>query len=205
MITKKLMSGLIVLFLLLTHAETQVVQDAQPSQSVIPKRPFNHDARIVTTRLEKEDRTVVTLSEMPVPLPKKKGYSLKLRSSFDYVGKEPIIPRTVDLWLIIENDERIFPLTHNAVLTITYDGDSMIVTPEASPDKADREGLTITQWWPTYSREEKGRNNLIVVLPLEKLVKILGARVVGFRMQRFECQLSENNLEALRDLLSRGK
>jgi len=92
MITKKLMSVLIVLFLLLTHAETQVVQDAQPSQSVIPKRPFNHDARIVTTRLEKEDRTVVTLSEMPVPLPKKKGYSLKLRSSFDYVGKEPIIP-----------------------------------------------------------------------------------------------------------------
>ncbi len=155
---------------------------AQKFCTVAPPSPFKHNAQIVTSYDQRARRMKTTLEH-----PQILGDGQHLYASFFYQDPRLAAMPTIDLFFVSAAKQPKYRNSHN--LSITADGNAWPFSGVAQYDTEDgARGTTI----------EKTR----ITLTYASLLNLTRARRVKARLGATEFELTNNHLEALREIAS---
>lgn len=190
-------------FILLAAAFTFAVSGSVLGQSAKQNDPLEHESprqRVYVQYGDHKglDRTHVDLMHMPVPFPDPRASKVEMFGGFTFPGKKPVPPEIISLVFVAHPSKPIF--TDNPEVLILFDDDNSMVL------KSHAEGLEHTKrYGEAYRNLEPYMDSdwLGIYIPVEAFIKIAKSKSVRVRNGATEFQLSEENLEGLRDLASR--
>ena len=169
----------LLLAIILTFAATGF---AQKFCTVSPPSPFHHNGVIVTSFDQPTGRMKTTL-EHPHPI----GNGVYLLASFFYQDRRLRTPPTIDLYFVSAAKHPKFRDSHN--LSISADGSALAYGVRTSYfTERGEHGLTIEK--------------TVVTLTYADLVNLTNANRVTARLGDTEVALTNNHLEALREIAS---
>ncbi len=156
---------------------------AQKSCPVPPPSPFRHNATIVT-RIDPKTKQIKAIMQHPRSL-SNGGDPVYLSAEFAYQDPRRGIKPTVDISFISLSKFRRFEFAH--ALTLLIDGQPW---PVASPAQ--------------YSSQKQSDGQIMettrVTLTYESLINLIQARRVSAQLGMTKFELTNNHLEALREL-----
>lgn len=139
-------------------------------------------------------RTHVDLRHITVPFSDARTSNVQMFGGFTYLGQNPVPPNFVSLVFVARPSKPIY--TDNPEVLILFDGNFIEVTPRS--EDVNKYGSSFRNLEPYLDSDWLG-----IYIPNETFVRIANSKTVSIQNGSIEFQLSEENLEALRDLASR--
>ena len=186
---------------LVCFSQTIVAQSAD-QKFAYPKRPFKHDGKFGSQYSAEEDTTIVTLEPLPVALSESGKPILLVAAIFGYQGKVPVKPKHISLGFYGYYPQCKF--SKEPKMTMVIDGERVEFgwNPTGIRErKLDDEGVAFS-----FNEGTGGvqcDENMFMFISQKNFLKVVNAKNVEVQIDELKFQLTESNLEALRDLASR--
>lgn len=167
-----------------------------------PKRTFQHDGKFGSAYAAEDDTTIVTLDPVVVESSASGKPVLMLAALFGFQGKTPIKPKHITLGFYGYYPKCRFSAQPKMVMVVDGERLEFGWNPTGIRDrKPDDEGVA-------FSFNEGAGNancdeNMFMFISQKNFLKVVNAKKVEVQIDDLKFQLTESNLEALRDLASR--